>query len=93
MPVQKLAVLAAARIPFNSLEHVEDCQREPIHRYLSPFIRRVRLLWRRTLESLCECNENGECLCYFGIIRTDMIEQFWATELDYQYLGDWCEFP
>ena len=36
--------------------------------------------------------EDGECLCYYGLIRQDQIEQFWATETDYEYLGDWYEF-
>ena len=63
-----------------------------------------RLNRNRPLGSLCNCKlhlteekaakwEDGECLCYYGLIRNDQMEQFWATENDYEFLGDWYEFP
>lgn len=89
MPVKPLIQIAVAKIPFSMIEWIFPHEKRVIHRELGPLIRRTRATGNRDLARLCNCNEDGECLCYFAIIRHDQIEQFWANEDDYQYLGDW----
>lgn len=103
MPVQSLLRLAASKIPFEHLTWADPSKKRVINREMSRFIRRTRLTGRnRSLAALCNCKinltdemaekwEDGECLCYYGLIRYDQIEQFWATENDYVLLGDWYE--
>ena len=104
MPVQSLLRLAACKIPFKDLTYTHPSKKRVINHEMSRFIRRTRLTGRtRPLGSLCDCKrkltekeaekwQDGECLCYYGLIRKDQIEQFWATENDYEFLGDWYEF-
>ena len=108
MPVQSLLIQAAKKIPFEYLNFADPTEKRVINREMSRFVRRTRLTgrnrhWLPPLASLCNCKsklteqmaekwEDGECLCYYGLIRKDQIEQFWATETDYEYLGDWYEF-
>lgn len=89
MPVTPLKQLAGAKIPFTMIEWLFPHEKRVVHFNLGPLVRRTRATRNRPLGRLCDCGENGECLCYFGIIRHDQIEQFWATEDDYRYLGDW----
>ena len=88
MPVKPLTQIAGSKIPFFMIEHLFPEEYEPIHRHLSPFLYPYRSIRGRALGSLCQCGENGQCLCYYGIIRHDQIEQFWATENDFRFLGD-----
>ena len=91
MPVQRLALLAGMKIPFAQLKFVEQKNILPINMELGPYIRRTKATRRGSLKDLCRCN-NSECLCYFEIIRNDAIQQWWANESDYVFLGDWLEF-
>ena len=104
MPVQSLLQQAAKKIPFEHLTLADPPKKGVINREMCRYVRRTRLTGRnRPLGSLCNCKsklteeqaekwEDGECLCYYGLIRKDQIDQFWATEKDYVYLGDWYEF-
>ena len=101
MPVQSLLRQAACKIPFEWLSFVYPSEKRVINREMSRFVRRTRLTrGLQSLGSLCNCKsklteelaqkwEDGECLCYYSLIRNDQMEQFWATENDYEYLGDW----
>ena len=93
MPVKTLLHLAGAKIPFQSLETMEFEKKSVIHEELSPFLKRFHLTRSRPLDSLCDCGWGGHCLCYYKEIRQDQIDQFWAEESDYQYLGDFLQFP
>lgn len=84
-----LMQMSAFNIPFVMIPHLFDFEKRVIHRELAPFVR-ARFRRYGPLERLCDCGQNGECLCYFGAIRYDMIEQYWGEETDYIYLGQWC---
>ena len=88
MPVKRLTEIAGAKIPFFMIFWARPDQKRAIHWTLSPLVKRTRATGNHDLGLLCKCEQEGECLCYFEIIRRDKIEQFWCTEDDFQYLGD-----
>ena len=90
-PRPTLALLAALQVPYVQLQFMEIKHGVVINFELSPYVKRVgRYNKRRLLKNLCECKLDGDCLCYFGIIRDEMIDCWWNSESDYTYLGDWC---
>ena len=91
--MQTLAQMAASNIPYQYLAWLYPHEKFVINFELSSYIKGSRSTRGRILGNLCDCEMNGECLCYFDIIRTEMIEQFWADESDYERLIDWLEFP
>ena len=92
---RSLMLQSAARIPFEDLEYIPPFKKRVIHRELAPFVVGIgtRQNRSRPKESYCQCGIQAECLCYFGAIRNEAIEQWWASEDDYQLLEDWCRFP
>ena len=88
-----LAQIAASQIPYRYLAWLYPHEKFVIHFELSNFVFRSRSTRGRTLASLCDCGMNGECLCYFDIIRTEMVEQYWADESQYERLIGWLVFP
>ena len=92
---RSLMLQSAAKIPFTDLEFIPLYKKAVIHRELSPFVVGIGTLHNRTKpkETFCQCGLQAECLCYFGVIRYEAIEMFWASEDEYQLLGDWCRFP
>ena len=92
MENQKLAQRIASEIPFPVIPHLTGKQKVAVNFELRRFVRRTRYTRNRSLGSLCDCGIKGNCLCYFKIIRDEMIEMFWADENDYMHLGDWCIF-
>ena len=86
-----LAQMAALQVPYASIAQMELKHGVVINFELSPYVRRVGRYNRRTLlKDMCECKMDGDCLCYFGIIREEMIDCWWNDENDYILLGDWC---
>ena len=93
--IRSLMLQSAARIPFEDIPSIPPHEKRVIHRELSPFVVGIgtRANRAKPLESFCNCGIEAECLCYFDAIRTEAIEIWWATEDDYRFLGDWCQFP
>ena len=90
MEVQSLTQQAGLKIPINHLFFAEEHQGNVINQEFLHHVKIPRKLGIRDLRSLCEvCKKNEDCLCYLFQIRYMMIECYWNTELDYQFLGDW----
>ena len=84
-----LLFLAICATPASDLEIAFPWEKEVIHREIQHLVKRPRFLQNRSLDSLCNCNINGECLCYLDVIKEYYMETAWHTEDDYQTIGDW----
>ena len=90
MEVQSLAQQAGLRIPVNHLFFAAEHQGNVINQEFIHHVWIHRRLSTRDLRALCKvCKKNGDCLCYLFQIRHMMIDCYWNTEADYQYLSDW----
>ena len=86
-----LAQRAALQVPYASIANMDIRHGVVINFELSPYVKRVgRYNRQRLLKDLCMCGLDGDCLCYFGILREEMIDCWWGEEGDYVLLGDWC---
>ena len=90
MEVQSLTQQAGLKIPISHLFFAAEHQGNVINQEFIQHVEIHRKLATKDLRSLCQvCTKNGDCLCYLFQIRHMMIECYWNTELDYQYLDDW----
>ena len=67
-------------------------EKTAVHYELYPLITFPRTLRNQSLRSMCECKHFGRCLCYLERIKSEMKDQFWGTDDDYQTLAGWI-FP
>ena len=97
-----LAQLAAMQVRYDELEHASAGQRRVIDFEMAGLVRRSRFYRRTQFSKLClcqtvtpnkcqcKCHQTLVCLCYFTVLRDEMINEFWGRPDEYQKLGDWC---
>ena len=90
MSIQSLAEQAGLKIPTKSLFFAQEHEGNVINQVFLNHVKIHPRVASSDLRSMCKvCNKNGDCLCYLFQIRHTMIDCFWNTEEDYQYLEDW----
>lgn len=90
---QTLMLKSAMAIPIDDIPILFDFEKRVIHRELAPYVMNTRYRNNKPLWRLCKCGINGECLCYFDLLRREMVDEFWGREEDFQTLGDLCRPP
>ena len=84
-----LIVQAICALPVEDLEILFPWEKEVINREIQHRVIRLRHFGKRLPGAYCECNMNGDCLCYLMIIKNHYIDTAWHTENDYVNLGNW----
>ena len=94
MAEQSLMLSSALNILVDDIPYLFDFEKRVIHRILAPHVMytRYRNRGRSDLSRLCNCGINGECLCYFIVIRNELVDEFWGDIERLQHLGDLCRF-
>lgn len=94
MNPRTLMLQSATKIPYDIVSTIPPHKKRVIHRELRPFITGIgtSASRNRMLDSWCDCEIDGECLCYFKTIKQEAISMWWAAEENYQILGNWCHF-
>ena len=91
MPIQSLMKTCALKIAIDDIERIPLSYRRRINHVLGGSVKRTRYYRNRKLSEFCKCGLNGDCLCYFVAIKSDMVDQHWGDESQITQLGDLCE--
>ena len=87
--VQSLAQQAGLRIPIKSLFFATEPEGNVINQEFFQYLRIHPKYGSTDMKNLCDCNIDGDCLCYLFKIRHMMMDCYWATPTDYVFLADW----